>query len=74
MSLSVLPTRVEILNEEMKQLVATVEAVDEVACKVEICQIVGWDDWLNVADAVRRAMHMMDMHKFDDQKAVPHGN
>jgi len=61
MKLAVNPVSVEIYDEETKHLVATVEANDDVTCKVQILQMVGWNDWLDLTDAVRRAMHMMGM-------------
>jgi hypothetical protein len=60
MKLSVSPTRIEIVNKENDRLVATVVAVDEAAVKVEFFQAVDWNEWLNLTDAVRKAMHMMD--------------
>jgi hypothetical protein len=60
MKLSVQPTRIEIVNKENDRLVATVVAVDAEAVKVEFFQAVGWNEWLNLTDAVRKAMHMMD--------------
>jgi len=68
MKLSVNPVTVEIYDEEMKRLAATVESVDEVVCKVEILQVVGWNDWLNITDAVRKAMHMMGMHEVQGEE------
>ena len=61
MKLSVNPVSVEIYDEGMKHLVATVDMNDDVTCKVQILQMVGWNDWLDLTDAVRRAMHMMGM-------------
>ncbi len=60
MKLSVQPTRIEIVNKEIDRLVATVVAVDDSAVKVEFFQSVDWNEWLNLTDAVRKAMHMMD--------------
>ena len=60
MKLSVSPTRIDIFDKENDRLVATVVAVDEAAVKVEFFQAVGWNEWLNLTDAVRKAMHMMD--------------
>jgi hypothetical protein len=60
MKLSVSPTRIEIVDKENDRLVATVVAVDEAAVKVEFFQAVDWNEWLNLTDAVRKAMHMMD--------------
>ena len=61
MKLSVYPTRIEIIDEEIKTLMATVTMVDGVCVKVELPSVVGWHDWLDLTDAVRRAMHMMGM-------------
>jgi hypothetical protein len=60
MKLSVQPTRIEIVDKENDRLIAYVVAVDAEAVKVEFFQAVGWNDWLNLTDAVRKAMHMMD--------------
>jgi hypothetical protein len=61
MKLSVTPTRIEIDDDEMKTLMATVTMVDGVCVKVELPSVIGWNDWLDLSDAVRRAMHMMGM-------------
>ncbi len=61
MKLSVNPVSVEIYDEEMKHMVATVDMNDDVTCKVQVLQVVGWNDWLDLTDAVRRAMQMMGM-------------
>jgi hypothetical protein len=62
MKLSVNPVKIEIYDEEMHgHVVATVEAVDGIVARVEIKQVVGWCDWLDLTDAVRKAMHMMGM-------------
>lgn len=60
MKLSVSPTRIEIVDKENDRLVATVQAVDDKAVKVEFFWAVGWNEWLNLTAAVRKAMHMMD--------------
>lgn len=74
MRLSVTPTRIEIVDEEMKTLMATVTVVDGVCVKVELPSVVGWNDWMDLSDAVRRAMHMMGMHEEPPQQmSKPHG-
>jgi hypothetical protein len=73
MKLSVYPTRIEIIDEEMKTLMATVTMVDGVCVKVELPSVVGWHDWLDLTDAVRRAMHMMGMQPLDEG-GKPHGH
>ena len=62
MKLVVNPVKIEIYDEEMNgPIVATVDAVDGIVARVEIKQVVGWHDWLDLTDAVRKAMHMMGM-------------
>lgn len=53
-------TRCEIVQAD-GALLATVEAIDEVAVKIEINHPVGWNDWLDLTDAVRKAMLMMEI-------------
>jgi hypothetical protein len=72
MKLSVTPTRIEIDDAEMKTLMATVTMVDGVCAKVELPSVIGWNDWLEITDAVRRAMHMMGMQPLDEG-GKPHG-
>ena len=66
--LSVYPTRIEVYDDEIGNLVATVQQNDEVTVKVEIMQVIGWHDWLDITDAVRRAMHMMGMHEVQGEE------
>jgi hypothetical protein len=73
MKLSVTPTRIEIDDGEMKTLMATVTMVDGVCVKVELPSVIGWNDWLEITDAVRRAMHMMGMQPLDEG-GKPHGH
>ena len=42
-------------------VVATVSLVDENVVQINIKQVVGWNDWLDLADAVRRVMSMMEV-------------
>lgn len=60
MKLSVQPTRIEIVDKESARLVATVQAIDDSAVKVEFFQAICWSEWLALTDAVRKAMNMMD--------------
>jgi hypothetical protein len=75
MKLSVTPTRIEIGADRTQHLVATVEYHDNNTARVEIHQLsIGWNDWLDLSDAVRRAMHMMGMHEEPPQEgSKPHG-
>lgn len=42
-------------------LIATVTLVDENVVKVDIESVLGWQDWLDLTDAVRRVMLMMEV-------------
>ena len=42
-------------------IVAAVTLVDEHVVQVDIKQVVGWNDWNDLADAVRRVMLMMEV-------------
>lgn len=44
-------------------VVASVSLVDDVAVKVEINQYVGWNDWLDLTDAVRKVMVLMEVNR-----------
>lgn len=52
-------THADISNE--MGIVATVELVDDVCVKVDVRQVIGWNDWLDLTDAVRRVMLMMEV-------------
>ena len=51
--------RASIVND--MGVVATVELVDDVCVKVDVRQVIGWNDWNDLADAVRRVMLMMEV-------------
>ena len=58
--------KVEVTHADISSemgIVATVELVDEAAVKVDIRQVVGWNDWLNLTDAVRRVMLLMEVKR-----------
>lgn len=42
-------------------VVASVELVDDVTVKVNVNQYVGWNDWLDLTDAVRKVMLLMEV-------------
>lgn len=42
-------------------VVATVQLIDEIVVQVNIKQVTGWNDWNDLADAVRRVMLMMEV-------------
>lgn len=43
-------------------VVATVDLIDENVVQVNIKQVVGWQDWLDLTDAVRKVMLMMEVN------------
>lgn len=51
--------RASIVND--MGVVATVELVDDVTVKIHVNQFIGWNDWNDLADAVRRVMLMMEV-------------
>lgn len=54
-------THASIVND--MGVVATVELVDDATVKVDIRQVVGWNDWLDLTDAVRRVMLLMEVEQ-----------
>lgn len=42
-------------------VVATVELVDDVTVKINVNQYIGWNEWLDLTDAVRRVMLLMEV-------------
>jgi len=52
-------THASIVND--MGVVATVELVDDVTVKVNVNQYIGWNDWLDLTDAVRRVMLLMEV-------------
>ena len=54
-------THASIVND--MGVVATVELVDGVTVKINVNQYVGWNDWLDLTDAVRKIMLMMEVEQ-----------
>lgn len=52
-------TKAEITND--MGFVATVDLIDASVVKVDIESVLGWKDWLDLTDAVRRVMLMMEV-------------
>lgn len=52
-------TEAEITND--MDVIATVSLVDASVVQVNIKQVVGWQDWLDLTDAVRKVMLMMEV-------------
>lgn len=56
--------KVEVTNASVTNdmgVVATVQLIDENVVQVNIKQVTGWNDWNDLADAVRRVMLMMEV-------------
>lgn len=53
-------TEAEITND--MDVIATVTLVDENVVKVDIESVLGWQDWLDLTDAVRKVMLMMEVN------------
>lgn len=52
-------TEAQITNE--MGVVASVSLVDDVTVKINVNQYIGWNDWNDLADAVRRVMLLMEV-------------
>ena len=56
--------KVEVTNASVTNdmgVVATVQLIDENVVQVNIKQVTGWNDWNDLADAVRRVMLVMEV-------------
>ncbi len=52
-------TKAEITNDMV--FVATVDLIDANVVQVNIKSVLGWQDWLDLTDAVRKVMLMMEV-------------
>ncbi len=52
-------TKAEITND--MGFVATVDLIDASVVQVNIKSVLGWQDWLDLTDAVRKVMLMMEV-------------
>ena len=52
-------THASIVND--MGVVASIELVDDVTVKINVNQYIGWNDWLDLTDAVRRVMLLMEV-------------
>ena len=52
-------THASIVND--MGVVATVSLVDENVVQVNIKQVLGWNEWLDLTDAVRKVMVLMEV-------------
>lgn len=55
-------TSANILSEA-DEVIAQVHLVDDVCVKVDIRLVLGWNDWLDLTDAVRRVMLLMEVKR-----------
>lgn len=54
-------TEASVTNE--MGVVATVSLVDDVCVKIDIRQVVGWNDWIEVYEAIKRIMMLMEVNR-----------
>jgi hypothetical protein len=54
-------THASIVND--MGVVASIELVDDVTVKINVNQYIGWNDWLNLTDAVRKVMVLMEVEQ-----------
>ena len=52
-------TEAQVTNE--MGVVATVSLVDDVCVKIDVKQVVGWNDWIEVYECVKRVMLLMEV-------------
>lgn len=52
-------TEAQVVNE--MGIVATVQLVDENVVQINIKQVTGWKDWIEVYEAVKRIMMLMEV-------------
>jgi hypothetical protein len=54
-------THASIVND--MGVVAMVQLVDENVVQVNIKQVIGWNDWIEVSEAVKRIMMLMELNQ-----------
>lgn len=52
-------TEAQVVND--MGIVATVQLVDENVVQINIKQVTGWNDWIEVYEAVKRIMMLMEV-------------
>lgn len=52
-------TEAQITNE--MGVVASVSLVDDVTVKINVNQYIGWNDWIEVYEAIKKIMLMMEV-------------
>lgn len=72
MTYLVLPTRIEIIHNN--DICAIVEIFDECTAKIDIKHTIGFDEWPDVSDAIRKALYMLQLDGVKAQtSSTPHG-
>jgi hypothetical protein len=59
MTLKLYPTKIEIHDDEVQQLMATVEMFDEACSDIEIKTVCCPESWPELSDAILEALKMM---------------
>jgi hypothetical protein len=54
-------TEAQVVND--MGVVATVSLVDENVVQISIKQVTGWNDWIEVYEAVKRIMMLMEVNR-----------
>lgn len=54
-------TEAQVVNE--MGVVATVQLIDENVVQVNIKQVTGWNDWIEVYEAIKKIMLMMEVNR-----------
>lgn len=54
-------TEAQVVNE--MGIVATVQLVDENVVQININHYVGWNDWIEVYEAIKKIMLMMEVNR-----------
>jgi hypothetical protein len=72
MSYTIYPTQIEIVDETMKETAIVITAIDDCAAKIEFKSLVNFDNWHELSDAVRKALHMMKLYDGADEEVKRH--
>jgi len=72
MSYTIYPTQIEIVDDTMHGVSVVISAIDDCAAKIEINSITNFDDWHELSDAIKKALHMMKLYAGADEEVKRH--
>jgi hypothetical protein len=72
MSYTLYPIQVEIVDETMKEAAVFIIAVDDCAAKIEVKTLTNFDDWHELSDAIKKALHMMKLYAGANEEVKRH--